>query len=1251
MKWISALELGVWANTLQAENKLPELVSEMIWATASKVRRQRFLYGDMGQVRGYDGYLDADSNSPFVPDGKSIWEFGTNSAGKAKAEQDYKKRTDEVDSQTRSDHTLVLVSPRTWNTPQDKVEDWLAEKNKSAQWKRVVYVDGQILEDWLQKCPAVSSRWARSDFQLAPQNGVLSTEEFWIEFSSQFKPCLVEEVLLAGRESQAEDLLLKLAREDGCWAFSADTSDEVIAFAVAAIRKAPDTVRKFLESRTLIVETEEAARHLASTSNLIYLPRKAARKSAGLLMKRGPTVISAGVSDKKIDHVELRRPLSSELSKAFVLMGMSKSEAYDSARSCGRSLAVFARLNPNGYTEYPEWRESGLELVPALLAGAWDSDVEHDKNILSSLSEQDYDDAEDALRKYLQMSDSPIECEDNLWATRAPVDVFLNIASQIGRRHLKLFREALIAVFDTAVASHAPPKAEDAFVMPTKRAIATEHSEHLKKGMLTTLLHMAVLHSPACFTAAGKDPQRYVDELVQSITGLSSNSVLIASLEQNLQLLAEASPNSFLEALERQLEGDSPSIRPIFDEHPGVLSSVTYHCGLLWSLEVLAWDATSFERAVRCLAKLAAIDPGGRLTNRPINSLREIFLSWSPCTSVRTNRRLAVLQSIVKQVPTIAWPLLVSLLPRTGDISSPTARPKFRDYERDDREKLTYGLVWESEAKIIALALNEAGALPDRWEALIGAMAHFQEAPFSALTNRLDEVLGEVSGEDRVSIWKSLNVEVKRHQKYSNANWAMSEERLKRLLFVADKHAPEELVESQSWLFDDWMPPVEGVDDEDADPIELVEDARLVALRTIHEARGVPGLLALLKRAAHARLVMSTISRLELTYEQLWELFTSTLANDSKQMDLAASFSLAEGVSHFGQQWMEEARAVLLHSDLTVECLAQVFAFVPDELRIWLYVESFGADVERAYWSQKAPYPLTLDTNELLYAMKKYLMVDRPTAALSAASRRLKDIPSQLVISLLKAGVGEHNSNSVTSSFFDVEKVIDDLAERSDVAIEEAASLEFIYLQALREEPKNLHKMLLEQPEFFMGMVRRVFRANGAEPSEVSDIDRKHASNAFRLLKSLNRLPGQSGEEVNEQFLLSWCQEVRRLGVESDREAITDQMIGQVLAHAPVSHEDGAWPHEAVRHVIEALASEEIELGIQIERFNMRGVVVKNMGEGGEQERVLEQQTRGWAKASVNFVRTSAMLELIADSWASDAERADSQAKQWAMRE
>ncbi|WP_050544801.1 hypothetical protein [Pseudomonas sp. R81] len=147
MKWISALELGQWADTLQGRDQMPELVADLIWATATRVRRLRFLYGDMGQVRGFDGYLDVDATSPFVPDKKSIWEFGTNGAGKTKAEDDYSKRTKEVSAEDRAENTLVIVSPRTWNTPKVKVEDWLDEKNELGEWKRVVYLDGPLLED------------------------------------------------------------------------------------------------------------------------------------------------------------------------------------------------------------------------------------------------------------------------------------------------------------------------------------------------------------------------------------------------------------------------------------------------------------------------------------------------------------------------------------------------------------------------------------------------------------------------------------------------------------------------------------------------------------------------------------------------------------------------------------------------------------------------------------------------------------------------------------------------------------------------------------------------------------------------------------------------------------------------------------------------------------------------------------------------------------------------------------------------
>lgn len=1251
LKWITALQLEQWADALQSRVQIPGLVADLIWATSPKIRRIRFPQGDKGQVRGFDGYLDADSTSPFVPDGRSIWEFGTSGVGKTKANADYDKRTAEVSADERADTTLVLVTPRTWNDTSEKVEDWLAGKNASGDWKGVVYLESALLEDWLSKCPAVASRWAKFELEIVPPAGMLSTEEFWQSFSTRFQPALVEDVLLAGREKQAEELLQKLRQEGGRLAYSADTTDEVIAFTVAAIRSAPEPVRQYLESRTLIVDTADAANALLSKSGLIYLPRNTACECVGQMLLRGPTVVSAGADDKTHGHIELRRPSSRELGIAIAKMGMTEDQGYEAARICGRSLAVLARQYPSGTAVKPKWLDDTKPLIPVMLAGAWASDIEEDQSIISSLTQQDYEDAEDELRKYLVMPDSPIENVGNLWATRAPVDAFLYLAPYVGRKHLQLFKDAINTVFASAVRSHKPPSPDDPFVRHTQRD--TTHSEHLRNGLMTTLLHMAVLHAPAKFTVLGGTPKTFVDDLVGSLPELSSDHRLMASLGQDLALLAEASPNSFLEALERQLEGPSPSIRPIFDEYPGMLTPVTYHCGLLWTLEVLAWIPGTFDRAVRCLAELAAIDPGGKMSNRPINSLRAIFLSWIPCAGVNTARRLAALQAVVKDVPTIAWPLLETLLPRSGDNSSATEKPKFREYEEGGGETLTYGLVWESEGKIVELAIIEAGHRDERWKSIIDSLQVLQDSAFEAVVGGLDSALNSAPEEPRTQIWKTLNREVKRHQKFSKFDWTIPEVRLRQLASLVDKYAPTTLFEHYSWLFDDWMPPVEGQADDDVDSITLVEDARLNALRAIREAHGVQGLLDLMRRVKIPRLVGYACRGLELPYDDLVELFEKIVTSSVAELELIAGAVLADGFSRLGQAWEEAGRSSAQSSGLSSPRLALVLESLPENARAWSYAASFGEEVENSYWSQKTAYQIEGNVRDLSFAIKKYRCASRPAAALSAASRRFSDVPTVDLVSLLKDSITEQNSKGhgkASLSSYEVENAILNLSARVDISLSDVAALEFAYFPVLRNDPMILHRLLLEQPSFFVEMLCKVFRGKSEDPREISEHEKNYASNAYRLLKSLKTLPGQSGEEIDETALLEWCLEVQRLSREQDRTEITDQLIGQVLAHSPLSTQDGAWPHQAVRNVIETLASAQVERGISIERFNMRGVFGKAIGEGGDQERALAKQTREWAEASAGSVRTRAMLEHIAQSWDRDAERSDIETQQNALR-
>src|SRR5262249_20114786 len=160
-----------------------------------------------------------------------------------------------------------------WNNQLQKLQDWTSEKRARNEWKNVLYLDGVQIEDWLNQCPAVSARYAPYELRLAPQLRESSISEFWDEYSTTFQPPLAGSVLLCGRERQSKELVEKLLGSPGKIVLKADSPDEVVAFAVAAIRTADEGINSFLDARTLIVDTEDAAQIMGARNGLVFLTR------------------------------------------------------------------------------------------------------------------------------------------------------------------------------------------------------------------------------------------------------------------------------------------------------------------------------------------------------------------------------------------------------------------------------------------------------------------------------------------------------------------------------------------------------------------------------------------------------------------------------------------------------------------------------------------------------------------------------------------------------------------------------------------------------------------------------------------------------------------------------------------------------------------------------------------------------------------------------------------------------------------
>lgn len=1250
MKWITANNLEQWADTLPARTSFPGLIADLIRASASDISAIRFPSGDKGQVRGFDGVLEATGVAAYVPDGNSIWEFGVSKGAESKAEGDYKKRTAQVNEAIRKETTFVFVSPRTWDNSKKKLANWVKDKRDLGEWKSVEYLDGVAVEAWLADHPAVASRYARYELKLMPSLGVRSTDEFWEEYSNRFYPAIVEEVLLAGRESQAEELLQRLNEGNSRLLYAADSPDEVIAFVVAAMRRAEPAVRLYLEARTLIVDSDDAARQLTNKPRLIFLPRAQARRQVGLLAQYGPTVVSAGAEEKRTNHQLLARPDSTTLGKAFMAMGYSEQQGYDMARRCGRSLSVLARQIPSGTAEKPYWIEEANSLLPALLAGAWKSSVPADQDILRSIANCDeYETFEAPLRKLAKSNDPPIDYVDDVWAMRASVDAFVNLGHLIGAEHLRRFSAAATAVFSRITLA---PKADEVYRPPSKREEA--NSNWLREGMMNTLLHMAVLHEQAEFRVSGTTPQEYVNNIVKDLPGLSSDYRLMASLQDNLALLAEAAPVPFLEALECLLEGDAVAIKPIFDEHKGLLTTQSFHLGILWGLEVLAWQPDLLLRSSMCLARLAEIDPGGTLSNRPLNSLRSIFLTWAPNTHADIKRRVGVLTHIVKNVSSIAWALLSELLPQYTDSSFPTQKPKFREPENAGVEVLTYGIVWESQAAVIDLAVEHAGTDPERWETLIRAMSEFQPEPLNRTLNVLDSLLGRQSAEERFRIWDALHKEANRHRTYANTDWAFTKEALARLDTIISKYQPKDPLLVNTWLFDDWSPDIAEARGNADDPTAAIDRARIKAVREIVTIYGVTGLVDLAKKVKLPQYVALASRNLGLSLDQLVEFLCLSLDSGDSSIRVGMLI-VAEGMAKFGTDWVDALHAIVADKKLEPEHIAHLLFALDESKETWEIVRGFGKVVDEFYWKQKQPFAVDGSIDDLLLTIDNYLSHDRPMAAIQISIQRLGQISSDCLMRLLADAISEINasrSNDGTMSIYYIEKVFDELEKRTDISAEQLAKMEFAYLPCFsrRKKPLTLHRLMVQNANTYMEAICALYKPESAEHQEVSEGAIRLAKAVYELLAGLRILPGQSDENIDFETLSKWCAEVRELAEKMDRKAITDLRIGHLLAHAPLSSVDQAWPHEAVRAVIEQLASDDVEQGVITERYNMRGVYRKAIGEGGNQERELAQQARTWAEAMPDFPRTAAMLIRIAEGWARQADDEDIRAAKDALR-
>ncbi len=241
--FITENQLDEWVrgNSREAQGVVVELVWRLVAASSPAPRERRFPLGDSIGQPGPDGVLLVDFPlEPFVPEGRSYWEIGTNLNAGNKATDDYRELTIATPEATRKESTFVFVTPlsgrrdwqHTWK--EESQIRWLAERTNRGEWMDVRVIDGTKLIDWLRQFPPVEL-WLARTMRLS-MHQLETPEGHWnVLRTIGDPPPLSPQIFLANRDEASSKLKQIFANEAVQLRLETRYPDQVVDFVSAYI--------------------------------------------------------------------------------------------------------------------------------------------------------------------------------------------------------------------------------------------------------------------------------------------------------------------------------------------------------------------------------------------------------------------------------------------------------------------------------------------------------------------------------------------------------------------------------------------------------------------------------------------------------------------------------------------------------------------------------------------------------------------------------------------------------------------------------------------------------------------------------------------------------------------------------------------------------------------------------------------------------------------------------------------------------
>lgn len=891
--------------------------------------------------------------------------------------------------------------------------------------------------------------------------------------------------------------------------------------------------------------------------------------------------------------------------------------------------------------EKTNWNQHAFagDLAVANLLGAWNEKSDADREIIQQFISGDYDVWIGRLREILQLPDSPLALRNNTWNVKDRKLLWESLGARVFDSNLDTFKQCVVTVLTERDPQFDLPPGERFGASIYGKVLL--HSGDIRKGMAESLALLGTRPK-----ALINCPQHKADSTsilaVREIFTVADWK-LWASLNNLLPTLAEAAPDEFLNAVETALHRKPCPFDELFAQEGDGIAGANYLTGLLWALESLAWDEIFLVRVCVILGYLASRDPGGTWSNRAANSLETILLPWLPQTTASIAKRKVALTTLAKEVPSVAWKLLLKLLPNQVRVSSGTHKPVWRgtipaDWKKGASQQEYLEQVSFCAERAVSITNHDIGKLKD----LIRLLDNLPKPSFDQVLEFLssDEITSK-QADERLELWMGLTAFVSKHRRFPDATWALDDGAVANIEKLATKLAPENPLQLHRPLFNnDDFDLYEAHENWDEQRRNLAE-RRCKSIKDILAYGGANSVIDFAKSVQSPwKVGFSFGSVANAASDAL--MLPSLLGVEDKRLEQFVSSYVRSRQNKLGLAWVDD----LGKSSWSLSQVAFFLSYLPFTNETWTRVTAWLGDAEKEYWTRTNADPYHMSGN-FSHAIDKLIEFGRPRAALNCLDwiRHEKHTldNARTVKALMAAVATEEPPNTMDG--YRTGELIKALQDDPGTNPDDLFRVEWAYLPVLdhhrNASPKLLENRLASDSAFFCEVIRLIYRSKNEKKSkkERSEHEQSIATNARKLLNEWKTPPGtQADSSFSQERFKNWLQRTVDICAQSGHLEVALNQVGQVLFYCPADPQ-GLWIDQAVADALNNMDAEEMRRGFSMEACNSRGM--QWVDPTGKPERDLAEQYRNKANEVENagFQRFAVTLRKLAESYDRDAER------------